>query len=310
MLDSLKWPAAIMAAGVLIAVVVLALINRLAATGSTPANVLTLATTSSTDNSGLLNHIHPRFEEETGITVKVIAKGTGAALQLARDGNADLVLVHAREQEDEFVAAGHGVERRDVMYNDFVIIGPKEDAAGIAQATSPADALRRLAAGGHVFISRGDGSGTHLKEQKLWRETDMPLDNDVLHTTSGGKEGEFRASRPAGDWYLSIGQGMGKTIMAATEKRAYTIADRGTYYAFALTDPPKTDLAVLFEGDDSLRNPYGIIAVDPDKHPHVNFAAARRYIEWITSAEVQDMIGRYTIGGKVLFHPSATPLSP
>jgi tungstate transport system substrate-binding protein len=298
MLNNLKWPAAIL---VTIALVItgvgIVAVNR---ARSTAAKILTLATTSSTDNSGLLGYIHPRFEKQTGITIKVIAKGTGAALQLARDGNADLVLVHARKQEDEFVAAGFGVKRYDLMYNDFVIIGPADDPAKIADAASPSDAMQRLADGRHVFISRGDNSGTHVKEQQLWRETGLPLNEDTV----GGKTREFRAVRPDGDWYWSIGQGMGKTITMATERRAYTLADRGTYYAFAMADPPKTDLTIVFEGGRSLQNPYGIIAVSPDKHPHVNSTAAQRYIEWITSDEIQEMIGNYKMSGKVLFHPN------
>jgi len=178
--------------------------------------------------------------------------------------------------------------------------------AKIADATSPSEAMQRLADGEYVFISRGDNSGTHIKEQEMWRETDVPLHEDTVGMVSGDKTNEFRAVRPDGDWYLSIGQGMGKTITMATERRAYTLADRGTYYAFAMADPPKTDLVIVFQRGRSLRNPYGIIAVSPDKHPHVNSEAARRYIEWITSPETQQMIGRYKISDKVLFHPNAT----
>ncbi len=258
-------------------------------------NVLTLATTTSTENSGLLRHIHPDFEKKTGARVKVIAKGTGASLRLARDGNADVVLVHSREQEERFVAEGHGVMRREVMYNDFVLIGPEDDPAGIRGAGTPAEALRRIAAGGHEFVSRGDRSGTHAREQQLWKATQIPL----------LAEGEPEVVRPPGDWYLSIGQGMGKTIGVATERRAYTLADRGTYYAFALADPPRTDLAILFGGHESLHNPYAVIAVNPEQHPGVNFRMAKQYVEWITSPQVQAMIGSYQMNGKALFHPSA-----
>jgi len=270
-------------------------------------DVLTLATTTSTDNSGLLAHIHPHFEKKAGVRVKVIAKGTGASLQLARDGNVDVVLVHARQKEDEFVAEGYGVMRRDVMYNDFVIIGPKADPAGIGDTRNATDALKRLAASGQAFISRGDGSGTHIKEQQLWRSTGLPLRTKNTSLFAGGKRKEVRSLEPVGRWYLSIGQGMGKTIMVTSEKQAYTLADRGTYYAFALPRPPRTDLVILSEGDESLYNPYGVIAVNPAKHPHVNFAMAREYIHWITSPEVQQMIGEYAVGGKVLFHPNAAP---
>jgi tungstate transport system substrate-binding protein len=268
--------------------------------------VLTLATTTSTENSGLLAYIHPDFERKTGMRVKVVAKGTGASLQLGRDGNADVVLVHARAEEDRFVEEGYGVMRRDVMYNDFVVIGPRGDPARVKEAESPGEALRRIAMGRHTFISRGDASGTHVKEQELWRETGMPLERDQVTVFAGGKETVFESVRPKGGWYVSVGQGMGKTIMIATERQAYTLADRGTYYAFALAEPARTDLAILCEGHESLRNPYGVIAVNQEKHPDVNFEAAQRYIEWITSPTVQAMIGEYQVGGKVLFYPSAS----
>lgn len=271
---------------------------------SDAAEVLTLATTTSTENSGLLRAIHPDFQRRTGITIKVVAKGTGASLQLARDGNADVVLVHARAQEDRFVEQGHGVMRRDVMYNDFVILGPKRDPAGVRTADDPAQALRRIARGGHTFVSRGDGSGTHTKEQALWRETGLPLETQVVAFFSSGRRKTVRTDRPAGSWYLSIGQGMGPAIMMATERQAYLLADRGAYYAFAMARPPKTDLSILYASAASLHNPYGVIAVNPKKHPHVRHEAAVRYIEWITSPEVQAMIGRYQVGGKTLFHPA------
>ena len=273
--------------------------------GAHARNLLTLATTTSTDNSGLLAHLHPDFERKTQIVVKVIAKGTGAALQLARDGNADVVLVHAREQEDRFVAEGFGISRHDVMYNDFVILGPKDDPAKVQGVKSPARALRRVAAAAQTFVSRGDGSGTHIKEQQLWRQTGLPLQSKTARMFAGGARKELRSVQPSGRWYWSIGQGMGKTIMVATEKRAYTLADRGTYYAFALAKPPRTDLTVVCQGNAALHNPYGVIAVNPAKHPKVNFPAATAYIRWITSPAVQAMIGRYTLQGKVLFHPAA-----
>lgn len=268
-------------------------------------DVLVLATTTSTENSGLLAYLHPDFEKKTGIRVKVIAKGTGASLQLARDGNADIVLVHAPELERQFVADGHGLARHDVMYNDFVIVGPKADPADLTSAKTPGEALARVATGGGTFISRGDGSGTHVKEQELWRRTDLPLESKTVTVFSQGKRKEIRSIRPSGRWYLSIGQGMGKTIVIATEKRAYTLADRGTYYAFSLAEPARTDLVVVHEGGKELFNPYGVIAVNPAKHPRVNHSAARRYIRWITSAQVQEMIARYQVQGNLLFHPHA-----
>lgn len=269
-------------------------------------DTLTLATTTSTENSGLLAHIHPDFEKKTGIRVKVVAKGTGASLQLARDGNADVILVHAREHEDRFVAEGYGVLRRDVMYNDFVIIGAESDPAGVQGMKKPAEALRQIASRQRVFISRGDGSGTHIREQTLWRNTELPLETETVTVLAKGRKESFASVRPKGDWYLSIGQGMGKAIMVATEKRAYTLTDRGTYYSFALSEPAKTDLAILYEGHESLHNPYGVIAANPKRYPHVNFAGARKYIDWITSPETQRAIGQYKFQGKALFHPTAT----
>ena len=270
-------------------------------------DTLILATTTSTENSGLLAYLHPDFERKTGIRVKVVAKGTGASLQLARDGNADLILVHAREQEDRFVADGFGVMRRDVMVNDFIVIGPETDPAGIRGAKDPAQALRRVAQSRSPFISRGDGSGTHIREQQLWRRAAVPLESEAVTLFSEGKKKRLESVRPAGDWYLSVGQGMGKTILIAAEKRAYTLADRGTYYSFALAQPAKIDLAVLCQGHESLYNPYGVIAVNPERYPHVNFAGAKQYIEWIASPEIQRMIGEYKVQGKVLFHPNAAP---
>ncbi|NQT17741.1 MAG: substrate-binding domain-containing protein [Planctomycetes bacterium] len=288
-----------------VAVIAVVLAGLGAGFAAAAENVLTLATTTSTENSGLLASIHPDFEKKAGVQVRVVAKGTGASLQLARDGNADVVLVHARTLEDRFVAEGFGVLRRDVMYNDFVFIGPDADPAALKGARSPAEALKRIAAGEHEFVSRGDGSGTHLREQELWRGTAVDLETRQATVLVKGKKRSFQSVRPKGDWYLSIGQGMGKTIMVATEKRAYALVDRGTYYALALAEPPRTDLVVVCEGDKGLYNPYGVIAVNPRKHPHVNFAAAKRYVEWITSAEVQKMIGRFRVGGRVLFHPGA-----
>ena len=194
-------------------------------------DVLTLATTTSTENSGLLAYLHPDFERQTGIKVKVVAKGTGASLQLARDGNADVVLVHSREQEDKFVADGHGVLRREVMYNDFVLLGPATDPAQVQGTKDPADAFRKIASARQPFVSRGDHSGTHLREQQLWQRTGLALQTDRVTAFAEGEKTTMQVVRPAGDWYWSIGQGMGKTISVASEKRAYTLADRGTYYA-------------------------------------------------------------------------------
>jgi len=241
---------------------------------------LRLATTTSTENSGLLAVVLPPFEAATGITVDVIAVGTGQALRLGEAGDVDVVLVHARALEDQFVADGYGVNRRDVMHNDFVILGPPSDPAHIAQMRDAADALRRISQTSSLFISRGDNSGTHVKEQELWREAGI---------------------RPSGRWYREVGQGMGPVITMANDAQGYTLADRGTYLSMA----SKLDLRVFVEGDPQLFNPYGIIAVNPDRFRHVNYMGAMRLIAWMTSVEGQTLIRNYTVGGEVLFFPDA-----
>jgi len=193
-----------------------------------------------------------------------------------------------------------------VMYNDFVVIGPKEDPGGVKGMADVAEALRTLRDRQQAFISRGDSSGTHYREQALWRDSAVPMVETQTQIIKKGKPLSFTMSRPMGDWYVSIGQGMGKTIHYATEKRAYTLSDRGTYYAYALGEMPKTDLVILCEGDKRLVNPYGVIAVSPAKFPHVNHAAAMAYIRWLTSQGTQKRIGAYTKSGKVLFHPAAS----
>ena len=269
------------------------------ACSSQPA-ILTLATTTSTENSGLLAAIHPDFEASAGMQVKLIAKGTGAALRLARGGDADAVLVHAPQLEAQFVEEGWGLSRHAVMYNDFVLIGPDDDPAGIAQAPDAAGALLGLAQAEALFVSRGDASGTHIKEQRLWERSGIALE---VRDDSSGAPG----SRPTGDWYHSIGQGMGKAILYATERRGYTLCDRGTYYAFALDEPARTDLRILHQGDPVLANPYHVIAVDPQRHPHVQAEAAQAYVRWITSPRAQDAIGAYRVHGETLFHPGPAP---
>lgn len=244
---------------------------------------LILATTTSTENSGLLAYILPDFEAKYNARVEVIAVGTGQALKLGEDGNCDVVLVHARAQEDAFVAAGYGVNRKDVMYNDFVVIGPKDDPAGIKGLTDAAEAFKKIAEARARFISRGDGSGTHVKEKEVW-----------------GKAGVT----PEGDWYISAGQGMGAVLTMANELGAYTLADRGTYLARTLEG---IDLIILVEGDPILFNPYGIIAVNPQRHPHVNFDLAMSFIHWFTSVPTQKMIGEFGRDkfGQPLFVPDS-----
>jgi tungstate transport system substrate-binding protein len=239
---------------------------------------LRLATTTSTDNSGLLDALLPAFEKKYGIHVDVIAVGTGRALKLGENGDVDLVLVHAREAEDEFVEKGFGVGRRDVMYNDFVLVGPEEDPARIGQRLGAAEALGAIARSTSPFISRGDDSGTHKKEKTLW---------------------EAASIDPHGDWYVEAGQGMGAVLHMADEKRAYTLTDRGTWIAFA----QKLKLKILFDGDAELNNPYGIIAVNPSMHPHVDQVGAAALIEWITSPDGQRLIADFKRDGDPLFFP-------
>ncbi len=241
---------------------------------------LRLATTTSTENSGLLAALLPPFEARHGVKVDVIAVGTGKALKLGANGDVDAVLVHARAAEEKFVADGFGVARRDVMHNDFVVVGPGSDPAGLRSARTAAEAFKRLAAGKVAFVSRGDDSGTHKKEQALWR--------------AAGVE-------PKGDWYISTGQAMGAALRIADETRACTLTDRGTWLAFAGT----LDLPVLFEGDPALFNPYGILAVDPRRHTTVNHTLAMALIDFVTGAEGQAIIAGYRVDGQQLFYPDA-----
>jgi tungstate transport system substrate-binding protein len=243
---------------------------------------LRMSTTTSTENSGLLNVLLPPFEQATGIRVDVIAVGTGKALRLGENGDVDVVFVHSRPAEDRFVAAGFGVDRRDVMHNDFVLVGPASDPAGVRNAENAADALRRIMDAEAPFVSRADDSGTHNKERALWRAI--------------GRE-------PAGSWYLEAGQGMGAVLLIAHEKQAYTLADRGTWIAMR----GKADLPVLLQGDANLFNPYGIIAVNPARHPHVRVELARKLMDFVTGPRGQGIIAGYRIGGQVLFYPDVIP---
>ena len=245
-----------------------------------PRANLKLATTTSVDHSGLLDALLPAFAAEHGIRVDVIAAGTGKAIRLAENGDVDVILVHAPEAEREFVEAGHGVGRRRVCHNDFVIMGPSSDPAGIRSVKDATAALGKIAGRGSLFVSRGDESGTHKKEMALWR--------------AGGVS-------PGAGWYLDAGQGMGSCLVIAHEKQAYVLADRGTYLAFRT----KLDLEVLVEGDERLLNPYSVIAVDPAMHPHVKHAEAMKLVEWLTSAEAQRIIAEFRVGGEQLFHIDA-----
>jgi tungstate transport system substrate-binding protein len=242
---------------------------------------LRLATTTSTQDSGLLPILNPPFEKLTGITVDVIAVGTGKAIKLGENGDVDVVLVHDRKAEDKFVAQGFGVNRRDVMHNDFVLVGPAADPAGAAAATTAADAFARIARAGAPFVSRGDASGTNTKELDLWAAASV---------------------KPAGAWYKEAGQGMGEVLTMSDNLKAYTLADRGTWIAMKDKLP---GLRILSQGDAGLFNPYGVIAVNPQKHPEVNYMAAMQYIAWVTSVQGQKVIREYTMGGQQLFTPDA-----
>ena len=245
---------------------------------------LLLQSTTSTVNSGLLDAILPRFTEQTGVEVRVVSSGTGQALRNARNGDADLVLVHAKRDEEKFVAEGYGLERFDLMYNDFVMVGPPDDPAGLQQAQSAAQAMSKIAAAGANFVSRGDESGTHRKEMHLWELTNRDLS---------------RISQQP--WYLESGTGMGATLNIAINKRAYTLADRGTWIRFG----NKSDFEILFEGGEELFNPYGLILVNPKKHPHVNVVDGQALIDWLIGEEGQQWINSYRVDGKQLFFANA-----
>jgi tungstate transport system substrate-binding protein len=237
---------------------------------------LRMSTTTSTENSGLLSVLLPPFEKKFDCKVDVVAVGTGKSLKLGEAGDVDVVFVHARSLEDKFVANGFGVNRRDVMYNDFVLLGPKDDPAGAGKAKSATDVYRAIAAKGIPFISRGDESGTHQKEKEIWASAGVV---------------------PRGAWYIEAGQGMGEVITMATEKRGYTLSDRGTYIAFR----KKTDLVVVRQGDKNLWNPYGIIAVNPKKHAHEKFDLAMKFIDFVTGPEGQSLIAGFKVDGEPLF---------
>ena len=241
--------------------------------------------TTSTQNSGLLDHILPKFTRRTGIEVRVVAVGTGQALKNARNGDADVVLVHSREDEERFVSEGWGVERHDVMYNDFIIVGPASDPAGIRSLSDVEQAFERIAMVEAPFASRGDNSGTHKTELKLWRKTGID------------------PSRSSGDWYLEAGSGMGATLNMAVGKRAYALADRGTWLGFA----NKNDFEVLVEGDRQLLNQYGVILVSPERHPKVKAKMGAAFVDWLTSTEGQKAIESFKIDGQQLFFPNARP---
>ncbi|MBO8129705.1 MAG: substrate-binding domain-containing protein [Peptococcaceae bacterium] len=241
---------------------------------------LILATTTSTYDSGLLDKLVPVFEEKTGYNVDILPKGTGACLELGKNGDADVLLVHAKDRELQMVQEGYFVDRHDVMYNDFVILGPANDPAGIKGQKDAAKAFKAIAGSKSTFVSRGDNSGTNMKEMAVWEKAGL---------------------EPTGDWYLAVGQGMGETLRIANEKQAYTLSDRGTYLAMR----DKLTLEVLVEDDPVLFNQYGVMAVNPDKNPNVNYKGAKKFIEFMISPEAQEIIGSFTKYGEQLFKPNA-----
>ena len=240
--------------------------------------VVRMATTTSTENSGLFAVIQPVFEKQLDIRVHVIAVGTGKALELARRGDVDVVLVHARAAEEAFVAAGYGDARHEIMYNDFVIVGPATDPAGVKGLHDAGQALQKIAVAGAMFVSRGDDSGTHKKERTLWQQAGV---------------------NPVGKWYRQAGQGMGKTLQIAAEMDAYTLVDRGTWLAYRANSP----LQLQVTGSDELRNPYGIIAVSAERYPEVRHAEATRLIAWFQSDAAHALIAGYRVDGEQLFYP-------
>ncbi len=248
-------------------------------------NFIIVQSTTSTQNSGLFEHILPNFKEETGIEVRVVAVGTGQALKNARNGDGDVVLVHSKPDEEKFVAEGWGVKRHDVMYNDFIIVGPAADSAKIAGLKDAAAALKKIAAAEAGFASRGDDSGTQKAELRLW--SDAGID----------------PKQASGTWYLETGSGMGATLNTAIGKQAYTLTDRGTWLSFA----NKGDFEVLVEGDGRLFNQYGVILVNPNKHANVKAKEGQAFVDWITGREGQQAIAGYQIDGEQLFFPNAKP---
>lgn len=249
---------------------------------SSATRTIIVASTTSTQDSGLFEHILPLFTAKTGITVRVIAQGTGQALDTARRGDADVAFVHARPQEEKFVADGFGVERRPVMYNDFVLVGPASDPAGIKGTKDIAIALKAISDKNLPFVSRGDRSGTHAAELNLWKLASVNLD------------------AVKGPWYREIGQGMGAALNTAGASEAYVLADRGTWLGFK----NRQNLAIIVEGDKRLFNQYGVILVDPKRHPHVKAADGQAFIDWLTGADGQKAISDYKIGGEQLFFPN------
>ncbi|AEH61615.1 extracellular solute-binding protein family 1 [Methanosalsum zhilinae DSM 4017] len=253
---------------------------------SNDESTIRLATTTSTEDSGLLNELLPVFEQETGYKVQVIAMGTGQAIETARRGDADILLAHATDLEKQFVEDGYGAYRYSVMYNDFILAGPANDPANVESADSLEEALRSIEDHKSLFNSRGDDSGTHIKEQSLWNEAGVDI--------------------PQREWYNSLGQGMGETLITSNEMGAYTLADRGTYLSMSKNIP---NLKIVFEGDERMFNPYGIIPVSPERFDNVNYEGASALADFFIRDDVQEMIGEFGKDefGQPLFFPDANP---
>jgi tungstate transport system substrate-binding protein len=260
-----------------------ALFALLAANAHAQERFITVASTTSTEQSGLFGHMLPIFEQKTGVKVHVVALGTGQALDLARRGDADVVFVHARSAEEKFLAEGQGVKRFPVMYNDFVLVGPKTDPAGIGGGKDIVAALKKLEVVKAPFVSRGDRSGTHIAELALWKDAGIDID------------------KAKGPWYRDTGQGMGPALNTAASMNAYVLADRGTWLSFKNCG----DLTLLVEGDKRLFNQYGVMLVNPDKHPSVKKELGQLFVDWVISPEGQNAIAAYRINGEQLFFPNA-----
>ena len=266
---------------ILIALVVSAIAFTLPA--SATERFITVASTTSTQNSGLYEHILPNFTTRTGIAVRIVALGTGQAIKLARNGDADVLFVHHKASEERFVADGFGVERFDVMYNDFVLVGPKADPAGVRDAADTSDALARIAAANSPFTSRGDNSGTHKKERELWQVAEVDV------------------STQSGSWYRETGSGMGATLNTAAGMDAYALTDRATWFKFK----NRGTLEILAEDDERMFNQYGVILVNPARHPHIKHDLGQAFIDWLLSKDGQSAIGAYRLEGQQAFFPNA-----
>jgi tungstate transport system substrate-binding protein len=265
----------------LIRTVLLAL--ALAGAAQAEEKFITVASTTSTEQSGLFKYLLPMFEKKTGIHVRVVAVGTGQALDIGRRGDADVLLVHAKPLEEKFIAEGYGVKRQDVMYNDFVLIGPKSDPAGVAGTKDVAAAFRKIKEAQAPFVSRGDRSGTHFAELEIWKLAGIDI------------------AKAKGPWYRDTGQGMGPALNTAAAMNAYILSDRGTWLSFK----NRGELTIAVEGDRRLFNQYGVMLVNPARHPHVKVALGQAFIDWLLSAEGQQAIADYKINGEQLFFPNA-----